>query len=84
MMPWQEFVFVTESVFSLVVLAPLLGDRMAQVPYGTSVPSALIGLVYGGTFFSTGVGFSALGSALAGLMWALVAVFRSPNPEPTS
>lgn len=79
LMPWQDLIFTAGSVFSLVVLAPLLGDKMAQVPYGTSVPSALIGLIYGGTFYSMGMVYSAFGAAAAGIMWGLIALLRSPK-----
>lgn len=77
-MMWQDMVFLAGSVFSMFVLLPTLRDRMANVPLGTSVPSATIGLLYGGTFFTLGMTFSAAGSMLTGFMWALVAALRSP------
>jgi len=76
---WQDLVFLAGSSFSIVVLVPTLKDRFASVPLGTSLPSALIGVVYGLTFFTLGMTFSAAGSLAAGLMWALIASLRAPN-----
>lgn len=77
---WQDLVFLAGSVFSLFVLVPTLRDSMANVPLGTTVPSATIGIIYGTTFFTLGMHFSAVGSFLTGVMWSLVAFLRSPNP----
>lgn len=79
-MMWQDLIFLCGSVFSLLVLVPTLRDSMANVPLGTSVPSATIGLVYGTTFFSLGMTLSAVGSVLTGLMWSFIAALRSPHP----
>jgi hypothetical protein len=79
-MMWQDAVFLCGSVFSLVVLVPTLKDRMANVPLGTSIPSASIGIVYGVTFFTMGMTMSALGSFSTGIMWSLIAALRSPHP----
>ena len=38
-----------------------------------------IGFVYGLTFFTLGMGFSAAGAVAAGTMWSLIALFRSPQ-----
>lgn len=76
---WQDIVFLLGSVFSLVVLVPTLKDPMANVPLGTSLPSAIIGLVYGFTFFSLGMTLSAAGAAATGLLWSLIAALRSPG-----
>lgn len=78
-MMWQDLVFLVGSSFSIVVLAPTLTNRSANVPLGTSLPSAIIGLVYGMTFLSMGMTFSAVGSILAGTMWSLIAALRSPH-----
>jgi len=75
---WQDIIFTVGSVFSIVVLMPTLRDRMATIPLGTSVPSALIGLVYGSTFFTMGLTFSAAGSIATGVLWSLIAALRSP------
>lgn len=79
-MMWQDLVFLAGSVFSLLVLVPTLRDSMANVPLGTSLPSATIGVVYGVTFFSLGMTLSATGSVLTGVMWSAIALLRSPNP----
>ncbi|WP_129114748.1 hypothetical protein [Halegenticoccus tardaugens] len=78
-MTWQDFVFLAGSAFSIVVLAPTLRNSMAKVPLGTSLPSCLVGLVYGATFLSMGMTFSAVGSILTGVLWALIAAFRTPG-----
>lgn len=75
---WQDVVFLCGSVFSIVVLTPTLRDHMSTVPYGTSVPSAAVGFVYGGTFLTMGMTYSGLGSMVTGVMWGLIARYRSP------
>lgn len=79
-MIWQEFVFLAGNVFSLFVLTPTLRDSMANIPLGTALPSAVIGLVYGTTFFTLGMTFSAAGAFVTGFMWSLIALLRSPHP----
>lgn len=79
-MMWQDLIFLCGSVFSLVVLVPTLRDSMANIPLGTSLPSATIGIIYGTTFFSLGMTMSAVGSLLTGLMWSAIALLRSPHP----
>ncbi|WP_224449012.1 hypothetical protein [Haloprofundus salilacus] len=78
-MMWQDLIFLAGSVFSLVVLVPTLRDSMANVPLGTTLPSATIGVVYGTTFFTLGMTLSAVGSLLTGVMWSLIALLRSPH-----
>ncbi|WP_306054578.1 hypothetical protein [Natronococcus wangiae] len=78
-MMWQDFVFMAGSSLSIVFLAPTLRDASARVPLGTSLPSMGIGMVYGFTFFTLGMTFSALGALSAGTMWALIATLRSPQ-----
>nr|WP_276301563.1 hypothetical protein [Halorussus sp. DT80] len=77
---WQDVVFLVGNVFSLVVLVPTLRDEMANVPLGTALPSALIGVVYGTAFATLGMTLSAVGAVLTGLMWSLIAYLRSPHP----
>ena len=79
-MMWQDLVFLAGSVFSLLVLVPTLRDSMANVPFGTSAPSATLGVVYGATFLSLGMTLSGAGSLLTGAMWSGIALLRSPNP----
>lgn len=88
-MIWQDFVFLAGSVFSILILAPTLKDRTANVPLGTSLPSAILGIVYGASFYSMGMAFSASGSLLTGVLWAAIATLRSPSisgllPNPVS
>ena len=79
-MMWQDLIFLAGSVFSLVVLVPTLRDSMANIPLGTTLPSATIGIIYGTTFFTLGMTMSAVGSLLTGIMWSLIALLRSPHP----
>lgn len=81
-MMWQDLVFMAGSSLSLFFLLPTLRDSMAHVPLGTSLPSATIGFVYGGTFLSLGMTFSGIGAMCTGVMWSAIATLRSPNPLP--
>lgn len=84
-MIWQDLVFLIGSALSIVFLAPTLRDSDARVPLATSGPSMVIGLIYGATFASLGMGLSAAGSAAAALMWLLIGLLRSPpSPETVS
>jgi len=78
-MMWQDVIFLLGSIFSLIVLVPTLRNPMAHVPLGTSLPSAIIGITYGVTFFSLGMYLSAVGAALTGVLWSLIAALRSPR-----
>ena len=78
-MMWQDLVFLAGSVFSMVVLVPTLRNPVANVPLGTSLPSAVLGVVYGAAFFSLGMTLSASGAFLTGLLWSLIATRRSPR-----
>ncbi|WP_276300876.1 hypothetical protein [Halorussus lipolyticus] len=78
-MMWQDLVFLVGSVFSILFLVPTLKDRTANVPLGTSLPSAAIGVVYGASFYSMGMVFSASGSLLTGVLWGGIAALRSPS-----
>ena len=76
---WQDFVFLAGSVFSICFLVPTLKDHTARVPLGTSLPSAALGVVYGASFYTMGMSFSASGSFLTGVLWAAIAALRSPS-----
>lgn len=76
---WQDVVFLVGSVCSLMVLLPTLRNPMANVPLGTSLPSAVLGGVYGAAFLSMGMTLSASGSLLTGVIWSLIASLRSPG-----
>lgn len=77
-MLWQDFIFLAGSMLSIVFLAPTLRDTEARVPLATSMPSMGIGLIYGITFSTLGMTFSAVGAFAAGMMWSLIALCRSP------
>lgn len=76
---WQDFIFLTGSIISIVSLTPTLRSTVASVPLATSLPSAAIGFIYGMTYLSLGMTFSAVGSLAAGLMWSLILAFRRPT-----
>lgn len=78
-MMWQDFVFLTGSIVSIVSLTPTLRSAVASVPWATSLPSAAIGLTYGATYLSLGMTLSAVGSLAAGFMWSLILAFRRPT-----
>ena len=82
-MMWQDLVFMLGSSLSIFFLAPTLKDAEARVPLATSLPSMGIGIVYGLTFATLGMTFSALGAFAAGSMWSLIAVLRSPSNSVT-
>lgn len=76
---WQDLVFLAGNVFSIAALAPTLKDETSNVPLGTSLPSLTLGFVYGTAFLTMGMTYSALGALLTGLIWGLIALFRSPT-----
>lgn len=80
-MVWQDLVFLCGSVFSLCVLMPTIRDATANIPLGTTLPSAGIGFIYGTTFFTLGMTMSAVGSVSTACMWSLIAYLRSPRPD---
>lgn len=80
---WQDFIFLTGSMISIISLTPTLRSAVASVPWATSLPSAAIGLIYGATYLSLGMTFSAAGSFAAGLMWSLILAFRRPADTET-
>lgn len=78
---WQDFIFLVGSVVSIVSLTPTLRSALASVPLATSLPSAIIGISYGATYFTLGMPFSAAGSLAAGFMWSLILAFRRPTDD---
>lgn len=78
-MMWQDLVFLTGSMLSVMFLYPTLRDTASQVPRATSIPSMLIGGAYSFTFFTLGMSFSAFGAFAACSMWSLIAAFRASD-----
>lgn len=78
-MMWQDIVFMLGSGFSVFVLMPTLREKAACVPWGTSLPSAIIGFTYATTFYTLGMVLSAAGAVAAASMWSLIAAFRNPD-----
>ena len=78
-MAWQDMIFLMGSLLSVGFLIPTIRNARACVPWATSVPSVVIGVVYSLTFLSLGMTFSAFGSFAAGAMWSLIVYFRGPE-----
>ncbi|WP_226482341.1 hypothetical protein [Natrinema amylolyticum] len=78
-MVWQDLVFMAGSLLSVVFLAPALRDVNARIPLATSVPKMALGAVYAVTFATMGMSLAAIGLLATGLMWYLLAAYRSPR-----
>lgn len=78
-MIWQDLVFLAGNIVSIVTLTPTLRDTTTRIPLATTVPSATIGLLYGVTFFTLGMTFSALGALVTAVLWTLICALRSPH-----
>ena len=78
-MMWQDLIFLVGNLVSIVSLTPTLRDATSRIPLATAVPSAIIGLLYGVTFLTMGMTFSALGAVVTGVIWTLICAFRSPH-----
>ncbi|QCC58711.1 hypothetical protein NP511_09580 [Natrinema thermotolerans] len=78
-MVWQDLLFMAGSLLSVVVLAPALRDVNARIPLATSLPKMALGGVYAITFATMGMSLAAVGLLATGLMWGLLAAYRSPS-----
>ena len=77
-MGWQDVVFLLGAGITVAVLYPTLRSSTASVPWATSVPAALLKVVFGVTFFTMDMVLSAVGMLAAAGMWGLIAVLRHP------
>ena len=71
-----QIVFLVCSVFQIAVTLPMLFDRGSTIPRETSIPTTLIWLIYGVTYFTISYPLAGVASIVGGALWALVAVFR--------
>ncbi|QLK24689.1 hypothetical protein HYG81_11215 [Natrinema zhouii] len=78
-MVWQDLVFMAGSLLSVVFLAPALRDANVRIPLATSLPKAALGAVYAVTFATMGLSLAAIGLLATGIMWYLLATYRSPR-----
>ncbi|MCU4926885.1 hypothetical protein OB905_12995 [Halobacteria archaeon AArc-dxtr1] len=78
-MAWQDFVFLTGSMLSVLFLLPTLRNQASRVPRATSIPSMVIGGVYAVTFSTLGMTFSAVGALATCVMWSLIVWLRAPG-----
>ncbi|ELY84602.1 hypothetical protein [Natrinema altunense] len=83
-MVWQDLVFMAGSLLSVVFLAPALRDVNARIPLMTSVPKMALGAVYAVTFATMGMSLAAVGLLATGIMWSLLAAYRSPSATAAS
>ncbi|OAQ53242.1 hypothetical protein HTG_07125 [Natrinema mahii] len=83
-MVWQDLLFMAGSLLSVVFLAPALRDVNARIPLATSVPKMALGGVYAFTFATMGMSLAAVGLLATGLMWGLLAAYRSPSATASS
>ncbi|QCS44140.1 hypothetical protein [Natrinema versiforme] len=78
-MLWQDVVFMAGSLLSVVFLVPALRDAAARIPVATSRPKMALGAVYAATFATMGMPLAAVGLLATGVMWGLLAAYRSPR-----
>lgn len=60
-----------------LTLLPTLLDRDSKVSRWTSVPTAIILLVFSITYLSLDLVFTSIAVALGSMIWSLIAVYRS-------
>ncbi|MGQ3412697.1 hypothetical protein ACT4ML_10615 [Natrinema sp. LN54] len=78
-MIWQDVVFMAGSLLSVVFLVPALRDATARIPVATSLPKMALGAVYAATFATMEMDLAAIGLLATGVMWGLLAAYRSPR-----
>ena len=78
-MAWQDLIFLAGSLLTVIVLVPAARDVDARIPLVTSLPKMTLGVVYAVTFASMGMYLAAIGLIGTGVMWWLIAAYRSPN-----
>lgn len=84
-MGWQDMVFLLGAGVTVLALYPTLRSSTASVPWATSVPAALLKVIFGVTFLSMDMLLSAIGMFVAAVMWGVIAVLRHPRvPNPVS
>jgi hypothetical protein len=66
-------IFLVGGIISSLLLLPTLLSQTARVPRTTSVPTAILLLVYGVTFLSLGMTTASLGSFISFVLWVAIA-----------
>jgi hypothetical protein len=77
MTPWQDWVFLTGSVFFAIALLPLVRDPKARVPRKTSIPTALFIATFVVAHASLGLWMAACAEVVASSLWIFVALRRA-------
>ena len=80
-MAWQDLVFLAGSLLTVAVLVPAVRNVDARIPLATSLPKMALGAVYAVTFATLGMHLAAGGLLATGVMWSLIAAFRSPQGQ---
>ena len=76
-----ETVFLAATTFQIIFTLPTLFDRGSTVPRETSIPTAIVWLVYGVTYFTISYPLAGIASIVGGTLWGLVALFRARSSE---
>lgn len=80
-MGWQDLVFMAGSLLTVVFLVPAVRNVDARIPLATSLPKVALGAVYAVTFATLGMHLAAVGLFATGVMWSLIAAYRSPQGQ---
>jgi len=78
-MIWQDIVFTLGGFIFALLLIPTLIDSEAQVPRLTSIPTALILVIFSLTYFSLGFYYSTITNLMTAGCWAGISIWRSPE-----
>jgi len=78
-MIWQDWVLMAGGWIFAILLYPILRDKDANVPRRTSLPTAVVLLVYAFTYLTLGLELAAAASFTTALMWFAVGYWRAPS-----
>lgn len=74
-MIWQDYIFVVGQVVFIVALLPsIFSEHKPELL--TSVMTGLVLLVYAGTFYSMGLVYGAISTAITAACWLILAYQR--------
>jgi hypothetical protein len=76
-----EMVFLGATAIQIVFTVPVLFDSGSTVPRETSIPTALVWFIYAATYVTIAYPLAAIASALGGVLWLVVAVYRGRPPN---
>lgn len=74
---WQDYVLMGGNLLFAILLLPTLLNPNAMVPLTTSLLTGSVLLVFSYTFYTMNLKLSTLTSLMSGVMWLLIAIFRS-------